>query len=159
MVQASTNSDAQKMKSNFSKFARVAIMLCALVFLGGDMLFAQQSSRRKIYGRVAPSPSQRLRAEAAAEFDSKRDFDFYAGRIVRKNGEYVIVQMALHSKIAGRAPIYYACDVKMRPVSILSPSGINHRACVAFKIERGDASVGDVVMVKFPAPERDEKAK
>ena len=130
--------------------ARAALAaLCALCALP-DLASAQQSARRKLYNRVAPSPSLKLLSESAPEVD----FDFYVGRVVRKDGEYVVVNIVSHNKIAGRPPIYYGCDIEMCPTSILSGTGISHKACASFKIESGEARVGDVVMVKYPAPER-----
>ncbi len=132
---------------------RALLVVFCVPFVFPYFLHAQQSAHRKLYNRVAPSPSLKLSAEAAEELD----FDFYIGRIVRSDGKYVVVNIASNSKISGRFPIYYGCDAGMRPTSILSNTGVSHKTCTSFKVERGEARVGDVVMAKFPAPDGKSK--
>ena len=64
--------------------------------------------------------------------------------------------MLSRNPVKGRAPVYYACDIEMRPTAILQSDGIVHRACASFKTVSGTALVGDVVMVKYPAPEEEK---
>lgn len=129
-------------------------VLCAafLSLAAGVGEVAAQSARRGLVGRTAESPSIRRLAEAAPQ----KDIDLYVGRIVEKHGEHVIVNVLSRNSVKGRAPVYYACDIEMRPTAILQSDGIVHRACASFKTVSGTALVGDVVMVKYPAPEEEK---
>ncbi len=129
-----------------------ALFFCLLCCAAAESALSQ-SVRRGLTGRVAPSPAMRQYLEHLPQ----KEMDFYVGRIVRKDGDTVIVNIMSPSTVRDRAPMYYACDVKMRPTAILKYAKISHRSCAAFTVESGTALVGDVVMVKYLAPEKDEK--
>ena len=129
-------------------------VLCAAFFslAAGVGDVAAQSARRGLVGRTAESPSIRRLAEAAPQ----KDIDLYVGRVVEKHGEHVIMNVLQRNSVKDRTPVYYACDIEMRPTAILQSDGIVHRACASFKTVSGTALVGDVVMVKYPAPEEEK---
>ncbi len=99
-------------------------------------------------GKIAPSPALVRYSELRPE----RDIDMFLGKIIMKNDDTVYVYISSPVKLPARTPLYYACDPKMRPTSILSPTGMRHKACAVFKIKEGEAIVGDSVMVKYLAP-------
>jgi len=144
-------------KSNFIFGARANTFLRASLFSGIGLFIAAsafaQSERRPSMGRIAPSPSLKHYLANLPEVD----VDLYVGKIVRKDGDYVIVNVMSPSSVPNRQPVYYACDVKMRPTSILEYAGISHRSCATFKTASGTAITGDTVMVKYAAPKKEEK--
>ena len=127
--------------------------MCGVFFARGGRRGSRGAvGAARLVGRTAESPSIRRLAEAAPQ----KDIDLYVGRIVEKHGEHVIVNVLSRNSVKGRAPVYYACDIEMRPTAILQSDGIVHRACASFKTVSGTALVGDVVMVKYPAPEEEK---
>lgn len=139
--------------------SRTGISLCATFFCSLALLLAcadahAQSSRWKLTGRVAQSPSMRQYLSNLPQ----KDIDLYVGKIVRKDGEFVIVNVMSPSTVKDRVPMYYACNAQMQPTAILQNMKISHRACATFKTVSGTAIVGDTVMVKYFAPNR-ESAK
>ena len=114
-----------------------ALFFCLLCCAATEPALAQ-SIRRGLTGRVAPSPAMRQYLENLPQ----KDMDFYVGRIVRKDGDTVIVNIMSPSTVRDRAPMYYACDVKMRPTAILKYAKISHRSCAAFTVENSKTSPG-----------------
>jgi hypothetical protein len=89
----------------------------------------------------------------------EKDIDLFIGKIIRKDSDNVIVYvMSTPNKIPDRVTLYYACDPKMRPTAILENLNIIHKACAAFKVVQGSAMLGDVVMVKYIAPQKPENS-
>lgn len=129
-------------------FRSAAVFYVALMVAAPAEVFGQ-SARRKLTGRVAPSPSMRQYLANPPH----KDIDLYVGRIVRKDGEFVIVSVTSPNAVRGRTPMYYACDAKMNPTAILQNMKVSHRSCSTFKTLSGTALVGDVVMVKYLSPE------
>ena len=120
-------------------FSKLRAYLCAgFVFACAAMLFAQtanaQSMRR---GLNAPSPTKRARI---INPPPERDIDVYLGKIIRRDGNIIIVNITTNFR-----------------TSILKPTGITHLSCAAFEIAEGDALVGDFVMAKYFAPEKEEQ--
>lgn len=137
---------------------RNALKACALILCASALFtssLSAQSVRRKLTDRVAPSPAMRALIESMPE----RDIDLYLGRIVRIDDEYAIVHVASSATVKNRAAVYYACDVTMTPTAILENMRVSHRACSTFRVVNGEARVGDTVMVKYLAPEKDDPNK
>lgn len=101
----------------------------------------------------APSPTHRARR---LNPPLERDIDVYLGKVVRKDGNIIIVNITTNFRSPDRKAIFFGCDTSMTPTSILKPTGITHRSCAAFEIAEGDAIVGDSVMAKYLAPKKDE---
>ena len=95
-----------------------------------------------------PKPELKLK-----DINAQSDIDVYIGKIVRIDGEYAIVAVSSPSKIKDRVPMYYACDSKMTPTAILENINVAHRSCATFKVRNGKVLIGDIVMVKYFAPE------
>ena len=81
----------------------------------------------------------------------------YLGKIVRKDGNVAIVNIVTNFRSPDRKAVFFGCDISMTPTSILKPLGITHRTCAAFEVSEGSATVGDLVMVKYFAPEKEDK--
>ena len=103
-----------------------------------------QSVRRKSVNTIAPSPSMRQYLESLP----KEDIDLYFGRVIGVGDGVAYVLVSSPTKMRGRIPVYYACDMAMRPTAILSDMRLAHKNCAAFKIENGSVEKGDSVMVK-----------
>ena len=101
----------------------------------------------------APSPTHRARR---LNPPPERDIDVYLGKVVRKDGNVIIVNITTNFRSPDRKAIFFGCDTSMTPTSILKPTGITHRNCAAFEIAEGDAIVGDSVMAKYLAPKKEE---
>ena len=125
-----------------------AILFCGIVAFVADL--SAQSARRGLGRRVAPSPAMRQYLDSLPQ----KDIDLYVGKIVRKDGEFVIVSIMSPNTVKDRIPMYYACDSKMTPTAILENINVAHRSCATFKTKSGTALVGDTVMVKYFAPEK-----
>lgn len=103
-------------------------------------------------GIDASSPTRRARR---LNPPPERDIDVYLGKIVRRDGNVAIVNIATNFRSPDRKAVFYGCDLSMTPTSILKPLGITHRTCAAFEISEGSAAVGDSVMAKYFAPEKE----
>ena len=125
------------------------ILFCVVVSIFFTTQSSAQSTRRGLGQRVAPSPAMRQYLKNLPQ----KDIDLYVGKIVRKDGDYVIVSVMSPNVVKDRIPMYYACDSKMTPTAILENINIAHRSCATFKTKSGTTLVGDTVMVKYFAPE------
>lgn len=130
--------------------------LCAgFAFTCAAMLFTQtanaQSMRR---GLNAPSPTKRARI---INPPPERDIDVYLGKVIRRDGNIIIVNITTNFRSPDRKVVFFGCDATLKPTSILKPTGITHLSCAAFEIAEGDALVGDSVMAKYFAPEKEEQ--
>lgn len=144
-------------KKNF--FARAIFILCALAFCGLENGHAQSMRRSLTSPRLVSPNSDSPAVEAYKASLPEKDIDLFIGKIIRKDGDNVIVYvMSTPSKIPNRVTLYYACDQKMRPTAILENLNIIHKACAAFKVVQGSAMLGDVVMVKYIAPKKTENS-
>lgn len=146
----------------------------------GGVFFARKISKGRRGGKIVPAVAALALAAAAAgdalaqstrfykgprmervpesvilERESK-DFDFYLGRIVRRDADAVIVHItgSPPRNLRSRPAIFYALDEKMRAIAVLEDGGNAFRNCATFKIARGDAKRGDIVMVKYLAPKK-----
>ena len=160
MVQVSTTSKKQRMLNNLTDAKKVSHKFWAILFCVGFItLFASdlyaQSTRRGLGRRVSQSPVMRQYLENLPQ----QDIDLYVGKIIRKDGDFVIVSIMSPSVVKGRIPMYYACDSQMTPTAILENINVSHRSCATFKTKSGTALVGDIVMVKYFAPEKKETKK
>ena len=126
----------------------------ALVFALAAALSPAADAVSMRRGLDAPSPTRRARR---LNPPPERDIDVYLGKIVRKDGNVAIVNIVTNFRSPDRKAVFFGCDVSMTPTSILRPLGITHRTCAAFEISEGSAAVGDSVMVKYCAPEKDDK--
>ena len=131
----------------FAARAALAFALAAALSPAADAV----SMRR---GIDAPSPTRRARR---LNPPPERDLDVNLGKIVRKDGNVAIVNIVTNFRSPDRKAVFFGCDVSMTPTSILRPLGITHRTCAAFEISEGSAALGDSVMVKYFAPEKDDK--
>lgn len=128
---------------------RILLLFCAFAMvcpIGVEGV----SMRRDI---DAPSPTHRARR---LNPPPERDIDVYLGKVVRKDGNVIIVNITTNFRSPDRKAIFFGCDTSMTPTSILKPTGIIHRNCAAFEIAEGDAIVGDSVMAKYLAPKKEE---
>ena len=144
-----TTSRKQKMQNKAKLKNKVShINLCAILFCVFIALFSTSVSAQDDAQANTTKPELKLK-----DINSQSDIDAYIGKVVRIDGEYVIVAVSSPSKIKDRVPMYYACDSKMTPTAILENINIAHRSCATFKTKSGTTLVGDTVMVKYFAPE------
>ena len=131
-----------------------AILFCVLI----SVIFISESSARSIKRGIASHTAPRTESPIIQKYleqlPQQKDIDLYVGKIVRQDGDYVIVSIMSPNVIKDRIPMYYACDSKMTPTAILENINISHRSCATFKTKSGTALVGDIVMVKYFAPEK-----
>ncbi len=130
------------------KLALAAAAL-ALAAAAADDALAQST-------RFYKGPRMERVPESVIRERESRDIDFYLGRIVRRDADAVIVHItgSPPRNLRGRAAIFYALDEKMRAIAVLEDGGNAFRNCATFKIARGDAKRGDIVMVKYLAPKK-----
>ncbi len=135
-----------KLLLNTPRAISLAAVFCVVIAILSPSTADAQSTRRGL------KRSQTLAMKQFLANQPLKDIDLYLGRVVRKDGDYVIVNITSPNVIKDRIPMYYACDQKMTPTAILESLQFKHRACALFKTQSGDALVGDVVMVKYLAP-------
>ena len=139
--------------------ARTIFLVCAFVFCGLGIAYPQSMRRSLTSSRMVSPNSDAPSVEAYKASLPEKDIDLFIGKIIRKDSDNVIVYVrSTPNKIPDRVTLYYACDQKMRPTAILENLNIIHKACAAFKVVQGSAMLGDVVMVKYIAPQKPENS-
>ncbi len=157
MDQVSTTSRKQKMLSIskiISKKPRaisLAAIFCLIAIFASTAVNAQSARRG-----LSAKRTQSLAMKHYLKNLPLEDIDLYVGKVIRKDGEYVIVKIMSPNVVKDRIPMYYACDNQMSPTAILENINISHRSCATFKTQSGTALVGDTVMVKYFAPEEEK---
>ncbi len=141
-------SNSLRLFFNLPRAISLAAIFCVLIALAPKVL--AQSTRRGL------KRSQTLAMKLYIASQPQKDIDLYLGRIVRKDGDYVIVTITSPNVIKDRVPMYYACDKKMMPTAILESPEFKHRSCAVFKTQSGKPLVGDTVMVKYLAPKEED---
>ncbi len=135
-----------KLISNTPRALSLAAVFCVAIAIFFPSTADAQSTRRGL------KRSQTLAMKQFLASQPLKDIDLYLGRVVRKDGDFVIVNITSPNVIKDRIPMYYACDQKMIPTAILESLQFKHRSCALFKTQSGEVLVGDVVMVKYLAP-------
>ena len=95
---------------------------------------------------VAPKKLEEAIAPAGA-VDIQADMSF--GRIVRIQKNVATVQIISKIQTSKIEPKFLACDIKLHPVAELESMHIGFKDCFLFKILRGNAKVGDTVIVRY----------
>lgn len=143
-------------KISILKPAHANFLRALLVSIFAAAIFATTASALSMRRSLnAPSPTHRARI---LNPPPERDIDAYLGKIVRKDGDIVIVNITTNFRSPDRKAVFFGCDANLTPTSILQPLGITHKNCAAFRVVEGTAIVGDGAMVKYFAPEKANKA-
>ncbi len=77
------------------------------------------------------------------------DFDVRFGKVVKIQDNIAFVQIS--SKLLERSsvPIFFACDIRMRPVARLETMNVGYRDCFLFKILEGTPQQHDTVVARY----------
>ena len=77
------------------------------------------------------------------------DFDIRFGKVVKIQDDVAFVQIS--SKLLEResTPIFFACDIRMRPVARLETMNTGFRDCFLFKITEGSPQQNDIVVARY----------
>lgn len=138
---------ALKIKNIVKEKFAVGIIL-AIIFFASAQFSEAQSTRASKAPRLERVPEWVQKERAEAEL---RDVDVFIGRVVRKDGNKIIVHITGNTVrgMENRIPLFYAVDTRMRPIAILEDKGVSHKSCATFTIAEGDAKKGDTVRVKY----------
>ena len=77
------------------------------------------------------------------------DFDIRFGKVVKVQDDVAFVQIS--SKLLERetTPIFFACDIRMRPVARLETMNTGFKDCFLFKITEGSPQQNDIVIARY----------